>query len=69
MTPSSDNEIEHRILSLAAHLEDGDPSAAALEAARQRGWIDPAGTPTQDGRRLAAALAEQAGTRTVFRNV
>ncbi len=66
---TADGDVAHKILAVAEHLKDGEPPRPAFDVARERGWIDPEGEPTKDGRDLVAALGEQAGTRTVFRNV
>ena len=60
-------DIAATIIAFAAHLED--PQTDALSKAVDRSWLDSSGTPTTDGIALVAALSDQSGTRTTFRNV
>lgn len=65
-----DGEVAERILKIAQQLADEQPEPQdAEDVACDRGWLDDAGEPTQDGRDLVAALGEQSETRTIFRNV
>lgn len=66
---SGDREVAERILAVAEYLNDAEPRRPAADVARERGWLGPGGEPTPDGRDLVAALMDQAGTRTVFRNL
>ena len=45
----------------------GEKEVAAAEAARRQGWLDEEGRPTKAGRELVEAIADQKGTRSVFR--
>ncbi len=64
-----EREVAERILRVAAYLNDAQPRRPAADLARERGWLGPEGEPTPDGRDLVDALMDQAGTRSVFRNL
>ena len=53
------------ILAFAHHLDD--PKTPAEIKARSRGWLTEADEVTGEGRTLVQALAQQQGTRTLFR--
>lgn len=55
------------IIAFASHLEN--PSKDPRHKAQERRWLDEHGRPTNDGLALAAALSDQSGTRTSFRNI
>lgn len=61
------SDIKAQIVSFACHLDD--PGQDPEQKARDRHWIDDAGSPTRDGVQLAIALWEQFGTRSTFRLV
>ena len=66
-----EDDTARRILAFAAQLHAGtsdDADADAAASARERGWIDAAGMPTDAGRELIESLDEQAHTRTTFRH-
>ena len=66
----SDEAVIEKIVAFATHLSD--PAAegdAAVEAAKDRGWLDGDGRPTQTGRDLANAIEDQRATRSAIRNV
>jgi hypothetical protein len=61
-----DHDTLHAILAFAAHVGRSwhtDP----MTVARRRNWIDEDQRPTDEGRALVTALADQSATRTVFR--
>lgn len=60
-------DLSARILAFAHHIDD--PKKTPADKALTRGWIAEDGAPTDEGRALVAALADQAGTRTLFRSV
>ena len=57
----------NRLLRFAAHLTPDTAGDSAVEAARQRDWLDQHGRLTAEGLQLVSALDEQEGTRSVFR--
>jgi hypothetical protein len=61
----SQEELATRIVGFAHHC--GDAALGPERAARLRGWLDPHGMPTEDGRALIRALRDQDATRSVFR--
>lgn len=64
-----DNVVRDGIIFFAAQLVANCSHHDAIDFARQRSWLDRAGNATLEGRALVAALSEQNGTRTTFRNV
>ena len=62
-----EQETAERIVAFATHCGRAETSPEAT--ARSRGWLDGEGWPTDEGRRLVAALDEQSETRTVFRTL
>ena len=54
-----------QILALAGQV--GNPDTPPEETARNRGWLDADGEPTQEGIDVLENLADQAGTRSAFR--
>lgn len=64
-TPTDDEEVARRILSVAHHLVGPDAEGSA----RVRAWVDERGRPTGDGRALVRALGEQGATRSAVRGV
>lgn len=61
----TDTSLATRILAFARHCGEGD--SAPQDTARRRGWLDPAGRPTDEGAALIEALESQDATRSVFR--
>jgi hypothetical protein len=57
-----------QVLHFAALLAARGDEAAA-EVARERGWLDSAGRITDTGRQLQRALADQRGTRSIYRGL
>lgn len=57
-----------QVLRFAALLAARGADAAA-DAARERGWLDPAGRITDMGRALHRALADQRDTRSIYRSL
>jgi hypothetical protein len=67
------NETAQRLRSLIVNFAGRIAGAAndggALAYAEERGWLGKDGSVTTDGRRLADALLDQSGARSVFRNI
>ncbi len=57
------------IVGYAKVLAGGSDDSAARVSAQDQGWLDSEGRPTQAGLDLLKAIADQKGTRTVFRGV
>jgi hypothetical protein len=57
-----------QVLQFAALLAARGDEAAA-EVARERGWLDSAGRITDTGRQRQRALADQRGTRSIYRGL
>jgi len=62
-----EHDVAGRILAFAKHC--GNAGTAPEDTARDRGWLDGAGAPTQEGHDLLRALDDQDETRSVFRTV
>jgi hypothetical protein len=65
--PATTSDDLSRILAFARQV--GEPAADPGTVARARNWLDEAGRITADGLALLRSLADQEGTRTVFRIV
>ncbi len=66
----SEEAVIEKIVAFATHLSD--PAAegdAAVDAAKERGWLDGEGRPTDTGRDLAKAIDDQRATRSAIRNL
>ncbi|SPJ25108.1 hypothetical protein [Palleronia abyssalis] len=62
---TDDTSDRARILQMATHM--GSPDTPPEKTARNRGWLDEDGLPTDEGREMLKAMGDQQGTRTVFR--
>jgi hypothetical protein len=62
-----DDVISATILGFAHLLAGGRAGETAMSFAVSRAWVDERGRPTEDGRRLVAALRDQRQTRSTFR--
>lgn len=65
----SEDAVKQLILAFENYLSQKGFDADAVRSAQSRGWLDQKGQPTRDGHELCSALAAQAGTRSIFRNV
>ncbi|MFO1151671.1 MAG: hypothetical protein U1E62_25130 [Alsobacter sp.] len=65
----NDNPITQLILAFENYISQTGFGLETLRSAQSRGWLDPEGRPTDEGRRLCAALVSQVETRTAFRNI
>lgn len=55
------------LMNYAGRFRDHKAGQTALSYAQERGWVDEDGKPTPDGKKAAAALADQLKTRSAFR--
>jgi hypothetical protein len=65
----NDESVIQLILAFENYISQNGFGREAIRAAQSRGWIDNQGRPTEDGKRLCAALASQVDTRSAFRNI
>ncbi len=68
MPDRSPAEETSLIVGFARQLLGSASATDPKEEAAARGWLDAAGLPTEDGRKLIDSLTGQDGTRSVFRN-
>lgn len=64
----SEDAIKQLILAFENYLSGSGFGLECERAAQLRGWLDHQGRATEAGRHLCQSLADQTGTRTVFRN-
>jgi hypothetical protein len=65
----SEPNISQALLAWENLLSGSGFGDSSKTAARERGWIDQHGHPTEDGRRVIEALSGQKDQRSVFRNL
>ncbi len=68
-TVKIDPRLHSVIVGFAGRVISAGEDAKALAYAADKGWITERGEVTADGRRLAAALMDQSGARSVFRHI
>ncbi|MGF1503277.1 MAG: hypothetical protein ACFBSD_15835 [Paracoccaceae bacterium] len=65
----TDEETAATLSAFARQLEPGSAGERGTDIAKARGWLDPMGRPTAEGRELIDELGGQDRTRSVFRTV
>jgi hypothetical protein len=65
----SEQSVTQLILAFENYISQTGFGREALRSAQARGWVDRDGRPTDEGRRLCAALISQVETRSAFRNI
>lgn len=68
-TASVDPRLHSVIVGFAGRIIGAGEDEKALAYAVDHGWLTKRGEVTADGRRLADALLDQSGARSVFRNI
>jgi hypothetical protein len=66
---NADARLHSVIVGFAGRIIGAGEDDKALAYAADHGWVTPRGEVTADGRRLADALIDQSGARSVFRNI
>lgn len=65
----SDQRLHSVIVGFAGRIIGAADDAKATAYAAEHGWLTPGGDVTADGQRLADALMDQSGARSVFRHI
>lgn len=66
---NSEPRLHSVIVSFAGRIIGAAEDERAAAHAADLGWLTPSGDVTADGRRLADALTDQSGSRSVFRHI